>query len=105
MTQKTCTNSTCPERKGGECTAGLTALETLQGEMREKFEGMRQYLHLDEKRPCIDHEYASQVAHSLIVKAHTLGKKAGYEAGYVEGQKHAFGVDRERVKQEGEKML
>ena len=37
MTQKTCTNSTCPERKGGECTAGLTALETLQGEMREKW--------------------------------------------------------------------
>lgn len=27
--------------------------------------------------------------------------QAGYERGFVEGQKHAFGVDRKRVEQEG----
>lgn len=40
-----------------------------------------------------------------IAKAEKRGEQKGYEEGFVNGQTHSFGVDRERVKQEGRNAL
>lgn len=102
-------NRNCEATKGHQCKIKecptCTCPPTIEHEENTTIDPI-----IEEKVQAIEQHYFENFAvaitdknylRTVLTEVHTSAEQLGYEQGFVKGQKHAFGVDRKAVEQEG----